>query len=371
MKFLLVSPFTSISGSAVRFWHIAQHLEKQGHSVVYVERVPPNSPPAHLKGITYIPCPTLGNLFLDIAFSLFFNLLVLVRHRDCSVFYALKPAPNNGIPALVARLAGKRIMLDIDDLDYGYFGPGFKRAISRFFFDRLPKRFELVTCHTDSLRSYIINELGAHERRVHFLPQGVSDIFVDAEMPKWDIRPKKSMVYAATLGITSDFDLLLPMLVRLHAEMPDLRVTVVGDGVRRASFESRVHESGLAEAVTFTGRVPHDELPALIAGHRVGINYMAPTLTNNCRAILKIREYLACGLQVVCNDTGDARAFEPYVAIGEGLEEMEEKLRVMLHGVVAENIEGRKYVRKHLRWDAIIDNLLRRIENQRSQTGGS
>ncbi len=56
-KFLLVSPFTSVSGSAVRFWNIAQNLQNRGYDVVYVERRPKDAPAPPLENIRHLLDP--------------------------------------------------------------------------------------------------------------------------------------------------------------------------------------------------------------------------------------------------------------------------------------------------------------------------
>jgi hypothetical protein len=124
----------STAGSVVRFWNIALQLQNNGHTVVYVERRANGMMPQFSDArIRYYSSPTYSNLYADLIASLLFNVVILLRHCNCSVYYALKPAPNNGIPALIAKCMGKRILLDIDDLDYGYFDRGMSRIMSYVF----------------------------------------------------------------------------------------------------------------------------------------------------------------------------------------------------------------------------------------------
>jgi glycosyltransferase involved in cell wall biosynthesis len=354
MKLLLVSPFTSISGSAIRFRHIAEHLARRGHRVVYVERHPKGAPVPRLRGVEYHRTPALANLYLDITLSLIHTLWLLVCHLDCSVYYALKPAPNNGVPALIAKLLGKRILLDIDDLDYGYFSPGGKRTLSRYFFDRLPRHFELITFHTRMLGEYITGQLRIPQQRTWFLPQGVSDVFLDYDIARRPATIPESIVYTATLGITSDFGDVLPVLAKLCRNHPDLTINVVGDGVRREEFQRQAGELGIEANARFHGRIAHERLPELMAGNWIGLNYMRPSLTNDCRAILKIREYLAVGLAVVCNDVGDAREFADHIHLESDLDAIEQRLDTLLSAGRCDNHAGREYVRQHLRWERVV-----------------
>jgi glycosyltransferase involved in cell wall biosynthesis len=362
MKFLLISPFTSISGSAVRFWNIAQHLQKQGHRVVYVERRPAGASPVRLEGIAYLSTPKLDNLPADMLLSLVFNFFFFIRHINCSVYYALKPAPNNCIPALCARALGKRIMLDIDDLDFGYFTQGYKQKISRFFFHFFPRFFHIVTCHTDRLREYIVKKIGIPESKIFFLKQCLSDVFVPCDPSAKPATIAKSIVYLATLGITSDFDDLLGMFQRICRAHADVQIKIFGDGVRRRHFEEEMDKMGIGHNVHFLGRIDHALIPVVMKHNWIGLNYMRPTITNNCRAILKLREYLAVGLQVVCNDAGDAYVFKDHVYVEPSIDAMEKRLLELLDKGLIVNIDGRKFIEEHFRWEKVIGQLLERID---------
>lgn len=60
------------------------------------------------------------------------------------------------------------------------------------------------------------------------------------------------------------FDLALAALAALTARFPQARLTIAGDGPARVGLEQQVIELGLADVVDFIGRVPPDEVPALI-----------------------------------------------------------------------------------------------------------
>ena len=362
MKFLLVSPFTSASGSSVRFWNIARALGDRGHTVVLAERRANGAPPLHrCGGITYCSCPSTGALFPDMAISLVFYLVLFMRYIGCDVFYVLKPAPNNGIPALAAKLIGKRVLLDVDDLDYAYLKPGFGRTVFRWFFDTLPRMFDLVTYHTPRLEQYLREEAGVPSEKLYYYAQGISPEFLSVNLPAADAVPLKSVIYAATLGQTSDFADLIPSFGALCRKHPDLSVTVAGDGIRRRLFEELVAAEEIGGNVTFTGSVPHGELPGIMARHRIGINYMRPTTVNRCRAILKIREYLACGLTVVCNDVGDVDLFREYISVGTTVGEMFVTLAALLDSPPEVNRSGRDHIVGGYQWSILTGAFLDRI----------
>jgi len=142
-------------------------------------------------------------------------------------------------------------------------------------------------------------------------------------------------------------------------------VTVVGDGVRRSLFEAKAREMGLAGRMIFSGRILHAELPRLMARHYIGLNYMRKSFVNDCRAILKIREYLACGLQVVCNDCGDAGLFSKYAFIEQDLPHMEQRLAVLLSNRCDRNTGGRRFVEEGYSWDSIFAEFMQYLCRKR------
>ena len=359
MKFLLVSPFTSAAGSAIRFWNIAIELKRAGHEVVLVDRKAVNGKTLFFSDeIRYYNCFSTGNLFIDIITSLFFNIFMFLRNIDCDVYYALKPAPNNCIPALMAKLLRKRIIIDIDDLDYAYLESKIKRGLLKMFFDSLPGFFPLVTYHTPNLNRYLSSRIKISKDRLYYLAQGISDEFLKINPDNYNPHPK-SLIYVATLGITSDFGDLIPSINSLCKDHPELFMSVVGDGCRRLEFEKEIRRLGIEKQVSFKGQLDHRELPAFIASHRIGINYMRPSEVNQCRAILKIREYLACGLDVVCNNVGDVELFKPHINIEADVEYIRKRIDSILKTQPIRNILGRKYILDNFRWSSIISDFIK------------
>ncbi|MCX7726526.1 MAG: hypothetical protein N2053_06725, partial [Chitinispirillaceae bacterium] len=118
---------------------------------------------------------------------------------------------------------------------------------------------------------------------------------------------------------------------------------------------------GISNKIVFTGKIDHRELPKFIASHRVGINYMRPSLVNNCRAILKIRENLACGLEVVCNDTGDAAIFKDFIYIEPNVDSMFGAVSKIFSLPSVKNIRGRDFVEKNFDWFQIVSSFEKKV----------
>ena len=100
--------------------------------------------------------------------------------------------------------------------------------------------------------------------------------------------------------------------------LPRLRLLIVGDGPAREPIERRAQALGVADRVSITGRVPHEEMLDYIAAMDVGV--VADDRTG-VASPMKLLEYMAMGRAVVAprldnitdivTDEADGLLFEP------------------------------------------------------------
>jgi glycosyltransferase involved in cell wall biosynthesis len=101
----------------------------------------------------------------------------------------------------------------------------------------------------------------------------------------------------------------------LPALLADLRdrhqlaatLTLVGDGSRRHSLVAEFARRGLAGSVRFLGRVPHADVPALLADADICLDPAPGTPLNHRSTMVKIAEYLAARRPVVAFDLHETR----------------------------------------------------------------
>ena len=371
MRILMLNALTEQSGSGVRFWSIAKELARQGHSLFFLERAVSKNGRMRSGGIRYRSSPDTGIQWLDILRATWLNLFHGLTFRPHWVF-ALKPMPNTCLPALLSKWLFKhKIALDIDDLDFDYYLHGPRRQLVRFFFKFFPPYFDLITTHNDHLRNFIIDDLGISAEKIYFLSQGIeTEEFLQAGpnqhyQKKWGIKPEDEViVYSASLGITSDFQHLLPMLKDFVAKYETVKILVIGGGSRKPYFENRVAAYGLQKRIIFAGQLPHTHMPMVLKLAKVGINYMAPSRANHCRASIKVREYLAAGLKVVCNPVGDAETFKDYVTLCRRIEEFPGAILQALGENNPEKArEAQKFVERNFSWPHLVEDLLSHLVN--------
>jgi phosphatidylinositol alpha-1,6-mannosyltransferase len=99
-------------------------------------------------------------------------------------------------------------------------------------------------------------------------------------------------------------DLALQAVAALHQSGKSVRYIIAGDGEERPRLERLARELGIADHVTFTGKVPIDELPALFAAADV---FVHPNRIENGDFEgfgIVFLEAAAAGLPVVGGDSG-------------------------------------------------------------------
>ncbi len=84
---------------------------------------------------------------------------------------------------------------------------------------------------------------------------------------------------------------------RLQAA-PHLKLLLVGDGATHADVEAFVRSRGLERQVILTGRVPHDEVPGLLAAMDMAVLPSAGDYTSP----VKLFEFMACAIPPIAPD---------------------------------------------------------------------
>ena len=160
----------------------------------------------------------------------------------------------------------------------------------------------LVACGTDEVVEQVLR-LGVPESRILLTPTGV-DLDAFAEPP--DPIPLRRGLWLDgrfVVGWVGSFRPFhaVEQAVEAAATVSGTSLLLVGDGPERARIERLAH--GLGVPATFTGTVPHDELPGYLAAMDLAV-LLAPRDAPFHYSPLKLAEYLAAGLPVVAPDIG-------------------------------------------------------------------
>lgn len=206
--------------------------------------------------------------------------------------------------ALPLRLAGVPVILDLHESMPDFFRSRFPRAANPLVHRglRLAERASVAAAShaltvNDALRDRLVT-LGAapgHVTVVRNTPSlGRFDPWASPERP-FMADGTLRLVYAGALTPTYELDVAVRAVARLAARRPDLPVhlDLYGRGDSRPALEALGAELGVADRLTFHGRIPIETVPAAIAGADIGL---APTRRDpftDSSLSTKILEYAA------------------------------------------------------------------------------
>jgi glycosyltransferase involved in cell wall biosynthesis len=166
-------------------------------------------------------------------------------------------------------------------------------------------RADAVLAVSEALREYVVS-LGADAERVHVVPNGVDARTFRPDERDAELRAALGLNGGPVLGFVGGLrpwhglEFLPPLLERLVRRHADVRLVVVGDGPLRAELECDLRARGVDANATFTGALPHDDVPPLIRQFDAAL---APYPEANGHSFyfspLKLFEYMACGVPVV------------------------------------------------------------------------
>lgn len=201
------------------------------------------------------------------------RLAQVVAEVSPHILHAHSPVLN-AIPALrVGRRFGLPVVYEIrafwEDaaVDHGTTREGSLRyRITRYLETRALRRADQVTTICEGLRGDIVAR-GIAPEKVTVIPNAVDiESFDPGGSPDEALKTQLGLSGCTLIGFIGSFyayeglDLLLDAFPKILAQLPDVRLLLVGGGPQEAALRAQVKRLGIPDKVVFTGRVPHEEV---------------------------------------------------------------------------------------------------------------
>jgi glycosyltransferase involved in cell wall biosynthesis len=236
--------------------------------------------------------------------------------RGFDVIHACNPPDLFFLVGVFFKLLGKRFVFDHHDINPELYEAKFGR---RDFFYRLLLLVERLTFRSadisiatnESYRRIAIERGGMDPDRVYVVRSGPSleRLKILPPNPKLKRGRKYLVGYVGVMGRQEGIDLLLQAVrsVVYCRKRHDIHFGIVGGGTALEDMKILAKELGIDDYVTFTGRVPDEQLLAMLNTADVCVNPDVANEMNDKSTMNKIMEYMALGKPIVQFDLTEGR----------------------------------------------------------------
>lgn len=311
-----------------RVWQEANTLVANGYEVSIICPTGKGYERRHevLNGIHIyrhpLPLEARGALgyLLEYSAALFWQFVLTCRisfSRGFDVIHACNPPDTIFLVGLVFKLLlRKKFLFDHHDLNPELYEAKFAR---RDFFYRLLVLFERWTFRTanisiatnNSYRKVAIERGRMDPEKVFVVRSGPSLERLKVQPPDEALkRGRRYLVgYVGVMGQQEGIQYLLEAARHLIVDLKrtDIHFGIVGGGPMLEELRGLADELGIGEYVTFTGRVPDEELLAMLNTADVCVNPDEVNEMNDKSTMNKIMEYMALAKPVVQFDMTEGR----------------------------------------------------------------
>ncbi len=255
---------------------------------------------------------------IRVLFASTFGMIWGIICSPADIYHLGKPQPINGLAALIGvlLLRCRRFYVDCDDDEVATnrLTAGWQRAVFGFWQWLIPHLAAGVTTNTcflaDRMRRSGIERVAYVPNGAdlpHFVPQHAHA--AEALRAALGLDGRRIIAYAGTLALQNHpVDLLLDAFARCAMQRPDAALLLIGGGEDLPSLRLQAQQLGVGDRVRFTGQVPHQAVPALLALADISVDPVRDDDVARARSPLKIFESMALGVPVVTGDVGDRTA---------------------------------------------------------------
>jgi 1,2-diacylglycerol 3-alpha-glucosyltransferase len=293
-----------VGGIAVSIALFRQGLIDAGHEVhivtpeyqdyedeePYVYRVPALDLPGALSGSLALPLKA--------------PITTTIQGIKPAVIHSQQPYLMGDVAAAVAQDMNVPLVwtfhtrYDINAKEYFPFAPELATSIMNRVIERYLEECVQVISPTASIKDFIQRQY-APQVPVSVVPTPI-DLSAYCTLEPRRVRAtlapedNKLLMYVGRLAIEKNLDFLLRAFAPIAAQCPAVRLVFVGEGLAEDNLRQMARKLGLEERITFTGAIPHDEVPHYTAAADM---FIFSSLTDTQG--LALMEAMAAGTPVV------------------------------------------------------------------------
>lgn len=219
--------------------------------------------------------------------------------------------------ALIPKLTGSKVILDLHDLMPEFYAEKFQRSMNHILV-RIIRWQEWLSCWfadhvitvTELWRQALITR-GQPPQKVSVVMNIADDrVFSPTVAPPVAMDGYFRLIYHGILGKRQGLDLVLKAIDKIRDETPDLRLCLHGWGEYRQTLENMVSELRLQNQVQFSrSSLATEELPRLLRQANLGIVPYRNGIFTGGILPTKLMEYAALGIPAIAARTPAISAY--------------------------------------------------------------
>jgi glycosyltransferase involved in cell wall biosynthesis len=248
--------------------------------------------------------------------QLYLALRIRIRHR-IAVTHVCNPPDLLFLVALPLMALGSRLIYDHHDVCPELMLAKKHRASSvqvrlTKLFERLTYRACDVSIETNESYRDIALSRGRMSSGNVFVVRSAPDSnrFASARPDeKWLFGRKHMVAYVGVMGLQDGLDYLVDaaQVIIDDRQRQDIQFVLVGSGPELPRLKERVRHLGIEDQVLFTGRLPEQDLGAVLASSDVCVNPDEANTMNDISTMNKVLEYMALGKPIVQFDLHEGK----------------------------------------------------------------
>jgi len=260
----------------------------------------------------------LGYL-LEYGTALFWELVLawkIYATRGFDVIHACNPPDTIFLIGGLFKLLGKRFVFDHHDINPELYEAKFGRRDAFYRLLRVLERLTFLAADVSIATNESYREIAIERGRMP--PDRVFVVRSGPDLRRLRVLPPVPALrrgrpylvgYVGVMGRQEGIDLLLQAVRHLVRDLgrTDVQFALVGGGTELEAMKAYAGELGVREFVTFTGRVPDEELLAVLNTADVCVNPDIANEMNDKSTMNKIMEYMALGKPIVQFDLKEGR----------------------------------------------------------------
>jgi glycosyltransferase involved in cell wall biosynthesis len=232
---------------------------------------------------------------------------------DFDILYLQKPWLITFLPLIAAKLRGKKIVLDFDDLDSRWQRTWFNKKMTALGERIMPKYADILTTHNIYLQQHLES---SYKKKIFFVPQGIDTTLFDPsrfnsvqERERLKLTDKKVFCFLGsfTIGSSKDFHYILKAYSQVSHRLGNCFFIVIGgDGPLESYYRNLIEQLNIKD-ILITGRLQQSDVARYLSAADYGLVYMEDTAENRMRFSFKVMEYLSMKLPVIGHLVGATR----------------------------------------------------------------